>query len=227
MERVELQSIADTGQAQAIRVWNQERDNTKFDVKLEQKMLTEEFAEFFASNDLVDKLDAIADFIFVYEGTIYKILYNNVNISEYEDLIAMAQTLFVMMYEDLKKDIPKEDILVEAMDKTLDIVIEANQQKGKTKNKEGKIQKPKDFVKPEERIKKEVVDSIILDYKLKELGLVELVEAYRKHLITKNEFLAILEVRYNQPLRKPEKIGEIIDSDLVGSELYDKIKKNL
>jgi hypothetical protein len=45
-------------------------------------------------------------------------------------------------------------LVVSTLNLALEIVLEANQQKGKEKDENGKVKKPKNFIKPEAKIKK-------------------------------------------------------------------------
>ena len=58
-----------------ITKWNEERGNNsgEIDVSLEHDMLLEEVTEFYGSEKDVDKLDALADTIFVAIGSMYKL----------------------------------------------------------------------------------------------------------------------------------------------------------
>jgi len=146
-------------QIKAIEKWNEDRGNTKYKRELETSMLKEEFQEFVVAQDLVDKLDAVADFIFVFVGTLFKTQKDDVDEFEKDSITKFGLVLIDMMLEDLERDLQKPRKQVEKyVSETLNIVIEANQQKGNQKDENGKIIKPKDFMKPEERIQKEVVE---------------------------------------------------------------------
>jgi hypothetical protein len=100
-----------------VATWNEDRDNTSYDKRLEYRMLLEELDEYLGAKTKVDQADAIADIIFVAIGSLYK----------------------------LTGSVDKAEAI-------MDIVCGANNQKGKSKDKDGKIKKPLNFVSPEEYI---------------------------------------------------------------------------
>lgn len=157
--------IVEKKQIEAIQLWNKERGSTKYSKYLEYKMLSEEFAEYFEAKELVDKLDAIADFIFVYEGTLYKAYLSNLPEDIVERLTYDCAQMFSIMFENLVDTLQLEHdgLIFNVILETLDIVIEANQQKSANKNVDGKITKPADFVPPEKTIKEQVIDKYKLE----------------------------------------------------------------
>ena len=155
-----LEWLSDT-QVKKIEKWNADRGNTKFDINLEKKMLSEEFAEFYQAEEAKDKLDAIVDFVFVLKGSEWKMTINKKFDSA---LYVFGGKLYSLMLDDLLKILDKSyDFMYNVLYDTMNIVVEANQQKGSKKDKDGKVIKPKDFVKPEDRIQKEVVEKYRLE----------------------------------------------------------------
>ena len=240
MEKSIITHLARQEQVDKIYKWNFERGNTKFSKDLELKMLTEEFSEYYAADDIVGKLDAIADLLFVYEGTLFKIENNELDFDKDIEryVVYVGQDLFALLLQDFIKeygfDVEDMRFVKKVILKTLDIVIEANEQKGKEKTKDGKIKKPEGFIKPEERIYNEVVkvyfEDCLSDEFLTSPTIVDVVEAYRKGFITKTEAVAILYTRYNteSTSEKTNSLYSILDNrGLKGEKLYNELKKVL
>lgn len=115
------------------------------------------------AESLVDRLDAWADFSFVSIGTACKYMalkykdYERLEIeaAEFEEIADYINTvssqMIAMLVEEIS-DISQSTDIDELMGKVLDIVIDANEQKGTELNSDGKVQKPDGFVKPEARI---------------------------------------------------------------------------
>lgn len=157
---------------QRILQWNKKRNNLKYDIDLETKMLTEEANEFFVAETLVDRLDAFADFAFVAIGTAMKYMavkhkdFHNLDIdkADFEALSEYINTvqsqMGTMLYEEvsaLKTSMLYEDEngdtdLSKLLEDVLLIVISANEAKGFELNADGKVMKPEGFVKPEAQI---------------------------------------------------------------------------
>jgi len=157
--------IAEEKQIDAIQLWNKERGNTKYSKYLEYKMLSEEFAEYFEAKTLVGRLDAIADFIFVYEGTLYKASLSALPEDVVERLTYDCGQMFNIMFEDLAYTLQLEHdgLVFDIIYETLGIVVKANQQKSANKNADGKITKPIGFIPPEETIKEQVINKYKLE----------------------------------------------------------------
>ncbi len=151
---------------EAITKWNEERDNMEFNFELEKAMLIEELEEAKYSTSAIEFLDAVADFLFVISGTISKAKakykatedimgYLNA-LMPFESLLDEADIVFNAGFTTLSKiyDWPADDkgFVSAIVNDVLHIVVEANQQKPKEKDANGKIVKGKDFVKPEDTI---------------------------------------------------------------------------
>ena len=144
--------------------WNKDRNQLKYSPKLEGSMLSEEAREFFEADTFIDRVDAYCDFQFVSVGTKAKLLnqtmygiaeIRNVNkeLSDYEEYFYQVTDLMNKVleeeYESFKPKIP----LGKFLNLSLKIVVDANEQKSKNKNAEGKVQKGENFVPPEQSIK--------------------------------------------------------------------------
>lgn len=162
----EQSSVLPLSSTQRIIAWNRERNNLKFDIDLETQMLTEEAQEFYQAETLVDRIDAWCDFIFVGTGTIIKYLaVKSKCFADQKEMVEQVDFLSswmehqrMQMVELLTEEVsdiwPKmhhseEDLLDELLRKCLDIVIDANEKKGTTKDENGKVIKHPDFQKPE------------------------------------------------------------------------------
>ncbi len=144
-----LQSLVQPTQFNDILDWNQTRNKLEFSYSLEYDMLKEEIQEYFTASALVDKLDAIADILFVGVGTVAKATYNfEVAPDFFEELDVILSDYAGRCVEE-GMDISLVGPLISD---GLAIVIEANKQKLANKNAEGKIIKPEGFVPPEEAL---------------------------------------------------------------------------
>lgn len=154
--------------------WNRIRNGLECKPSLEYKMLSEEAREFFMAENIVDRLDAYADFEFVWQGTKAKFLAcdaevasqwlngwqeNYIALVDYHDLV--VDEMFNILSEELVPLLPiklvdsagsYESAVGRILSHVLDIVVEANEAKGTEKNAEGKIQKGPDYVPPENTI---------------------------------------------------------------------------
>lgn len=161
---------------QRIIKWNRDRNNLKFDLDLEVKMLTEEANEFYQAEHLVDRMDAWADFIFVGTGTIMKYLNNKLNY--FEDLKEMIEQTDLLsswmehqriqMIELLEEEVnainpqgsyKDENFVDNILKEVLETVVDANEKKGNKLDANGKVTKHPDFQKPEAKI-----DNILRKY---------------------------------------------------------------
>lgn len=151
-----------------IRNWNLTRNGLKFNLDLETQMLSEEAREFYVAQTLVDRLDAFIDFQFVFIGTIYK--FNATKHENYDEfasvldgmdtLSSWATHVMSEMVEQLSTELMsycpallyQEAGISEILTEALEIVVSANEQKGTELDENGKVKKPKGFVKPEERL---------------------------------------------------------------------------
>lgn len=148
--------------------WNEVRGNREFDGSLEYSMLNEELQEYALAylktiNDKFpegtldfnddgeltkESAEEVSEYMLSEEGTAYY----RVN-----QLDALADLIFVAV-GSMYKILGSAD-LVESV---LDAVVAANNKKGTQKNLEGKVQKPADFIGPEEDIKEIYLDRITL-----------------------------------------------------------------
>jgi len=137
--------------------WNRKRNDLSYSKSLELSMLREEMQEYWAATDVVDKLDAVADILFVGAGTMAKVANYEARGGVIEDFPFSEETFDALMF-DLVGALHNEGIAVkffiDLIQETLDIVIEANSAKLAEKDKNGKVKKPEGFVGPESKIKK-------------------------------------------------------------------------
>lgn len=166
----------------SIGVWNLERGNAplggKVDFDLEIRMLSEEKNEFYIELDqlisggsdllgtdqwykLVAKMaDAIADLQFVYGGTVSKISRAVLTMPDTRQSASLQQfvqnelNLMVQIFTDMTSPYGNVNL-----DECLDLVIDANQKKGKDKVN-GKIQKGPDWVDPVIEIEKYIREQL-------------------------------------------------------------------
>lgn len=141
--------------------WNKSRDNNTFDLNLEMKMLIEEANEYYTSIKLVDRFDALLDYAFVYIGSEWK---HNRSGFKHQDFIEFSGSLLDTIVRDLKYRFFMERISNFQMvfNEGMRIVLGRNNKKSNNKDKDGKIIKPKDFVGPEEQLRK-----LIEEYRIK------------------------------------------------------------
>ena len=142
-----------------IIMWNKDRDNNNYDSALEFSMLQEECLEYAHSyiktvNDYIgfdvhtcteEEYEAAKDNIAVYLET--EKFQEDWKVNQ---LDALVDTVFVAV-GSIGKLLNQDKGLV---CKAIEEVIIANEQKSKTKNKDGKITKPSNFVGPEEELRK-------------------------------------------------------------------------
>ena len=135
--------------------------NPAFDLAL----VTEEIKEFYkalARQDVIEMVDAYADTLFVYYGILYKLgnlstSYAAMNIDVFKKTV--DDTIFALDYTRNQLE-TMFSILAAAyqitdkaiLDKAFDIVCEANEQKGTTKDQYGKTMKGPKWVNPAESI---------------------------------------------------------------------------
>lgn len=170
MSNVLTFTTTEAASAQILRIlnWNRKRNNLEFNADLEVTMLTEEANEFYMAESLVDRLDAFCDFCFVATGTMVKFAalktdsaadlllccedmdrlvgYINVTKAQMKDLLLgeLATYHKAFAYDDNHID--------EVFSKAMEIVIEANEQKGLDRSENGKVLKPAGFVRPEAKL---------------------------------------------------------------------------
>jgi hypothetical protein len=154
---------------QEIVDFNRKNELLNFDVELEIKMLSEEAREFFLADNIVDRMDAVCDFIYVANGSEAKFFsMEHTNYDDLKDGLNKFSTLKIYIDETKKTlmgtiviELEKrshevnEALAYKIINECLHEVIEANKQKlGAKKSSIGKVQKPKGFIPPEDRIRK-------------------------------------------------------------------------
>ena len=139
-----------------IAKWNYDRGNTNFDIELEERMLDEEAQEFkdgmimyfdsvtaieSRADALVELVDAWCDYHFVFQGTVFKALGTSYSLDRFK--------LYErFMWETLTRQL---GITKDTLEDCLNIVIDANELKGKAKVN-GKTVKGDAWVDPKELI---------------------------------------------------------------------------
>jgi len=147
-----VQALATPKQINRIVDWNDSRNELVLDSNLEINMLTEEATEYYDAKEFVGKVDAVCDILFVGIGTLAKTskafhlmpkgLFGSVDFI-ITDFVGRAEA----------EGIGQEHFL-EFLSTCMDIVIDANYNKGTEKDEDGKVIKPTDFVPPEAAIAK-------------------------------------------------------------------------
>ena len=153
--------------------WNKVRDHVEFSSGFELRLMSEEVAEGIqavADNNITVLIDSICDMDFVFGGTTYKYglrkydamasmssLENNE--SNFESLrkfyVRNRQALFAslsMMLNDGVGNQVNEVKIHFILDKSLELVCDANDQKPIEKDADGKNQKGEDFISPDKKI---------------------------------------------------------------------------
>jgi len=139
---------------QDIVEWNTTRGNTEFKGDLEYNMLHEELNEYMYAypKTLTDKFGVLEEEEFVgKEDEIIEYLNTKEFLEDWRtnQLDALGDLIFVAI-GSMSKILDGDYVAVEEV---LMSIIAANNTKSATKNEEGKITKPKDFVGPESIIK--------------------------------------------------------------------------
>jgi len=122
-----------------VMVFNQERNQLKWDMNLELNMIREEIKEFWDAETVAERMDAFVDTEYVWLGTQMKASYNTVAISD-ELMNSVRQTLGIMA------DILAEELgmwMAECYNNARSIVCEINAMKGTKKTEGGKVEKHK------------------------------------------------------------------------------------
>jgi len=121
--------------------FNKERNQLKWDMKLELDMVREEIREFWDAETIAERLDALVDTEYVWIGTQIKSSYNTVSLPD-ELVNSIRQTLGLM------GDVLEEELGVHMSDcyhSARKIVCEINSMKGTDKDKDGKVKKHKEL----------------------------------------------------------------------------------
>lgn len=149
---------------QRIIDWNRKRNELVFSINLEMKMLQEESREFMFADTLVDRLRELADFMFVWTGTLAKWgCYKSLTITEMEQMhnsFAELQTwaedridyMEGLVMSELQSLVLNDAQCYDIIKGSLRAVLEANEAKTNEKDKDGKIIKGPDYVAPVEVI---------------------------------------------------------------------------
>lgn len=156
--------------------WNKKRNGLDYNPQLEAKMLSEEANEFYMADTFIDRVDAYCDFQFVAIGTQAKIkaeraydsntLLGSFN-SDFNDFSEYIDSTEYQMLHILREDWERMGLYIslqQYLDKSLEIVLEANEAKGTTKGADGKVLKGEDYKKPEdslEELLKDMVDNCL------------------------------------------------------------------
>ncbi len=88
-----------------VYLFNQKRNQFKLDEKLEDDMYLEEVKEFFDAIDMADRIDAILDVKYVWNGTKMKYAMAGKElpvewVQRSEEFIAMANSIIIMDFDD-------------------------------------------------------------------------------------------------------------------------------
>ena len=153
-----LQGLVQPKQFIAITDWNKQRNNLECVTSLEEAMLYEELREYFDATELVDKLDAVCDYLFVGVGTTVKGAFcGNSFIPQFADDLEV-------ILSDFAGRCAGEGMALEAIGPLisdgLSTVIDANAKKLADKLANGKIAKPEGFVGPEGQLQ-ELIDKAL------------------------------------------------------------------
>lgn len=142
--------------------FNIRRNKLELDTRvngLESQMLQEEIREFYEAKTLAERIDAMIDVRYVYEGTQLKYNYNMTPMCE-------KLTKVVGQFHRLSSTIVAQELgddsqyLDKIMDKAWDIVCEVNAMKVAELDTDGKVIKQHDLPDATERIA-EMLDSVI------------------------------------------------------------------
>jgi len=120
--------------------FNQKRNGFKLDTTLEVAMLKEEIQEFYEATTLAERIDAMVDVRYVYEGTQLKCNYNMEPMDE-------SLTKVIGQFHRLSTTIVAQELgdnsqyLDKIMDKAWDIVCAANELKLNQLDENGKVVK--------------------------------------------------------------------------------------
>ena len=123
--------------------FNSIRNGFKLDMKLEVNMLKEEIQEFFDAKTLAERVDAVTDVSYVYEGTKIKCAYNGFIVDENVD--KWINSSVEMMLEILTHEIGSEAKMAQILVKAQEIVAEINALKVSELDENGKVKKQHDL----------------------------------------------------------------------------------
>ena len=135
----------------AVMEFNKKRNGFKLDLGLEREMIKEEIQEFYDAETLAERIDAMIDVRYVYEGTQMKCNYNFIPMDE-------NITKIVGQFHRLSTTLVAEELgdnsqyLDKIMDKAWDIVCAINATKGTKLDENGKTIKTDDIENATEKI---------------------------------------------------------------------------
>ena len=120
--------------------FNQVRNKFVLDEVLEEQMLVEEIREFFDANTLAERIDAMVDVDYVYDGTKMKYLYNFTKIPE--AIVDIVNDFKVVATNVVLPDLVAMGLDFEqVMNKAWNIVCDCNAQKISKLDENGKVVK--------------------------------------------------------------------------------------
>jgi len=127
----------------AVYNFNKPRNGFKWDAANEQKMLQEEIKEFADATTVAERLDALIDTMYVWEGTKMKALFNSEVLSE--TFRNGVESAIQMMYEIVKQELNASyDVFPEIIRRATKIVCDANALKPYKLDEKGKVKKGAD-----------------------------------------------------------------------------------
>ena len=147
----------------AVYDFNQKRNEFKLNEELERDMLVEEIKEFYDATKLAERIDAMIDVNFVYDGTIMKYNYNGMVVPE-------ETTKIYAQFRQIAKEVVIEELGDDAqyfdkiMQSAWQIVCDINSQKTTNLRENGKVDKQADLPNATERIQ-EMLDSLLTEEK--------------------------------------------------------------
>ena len=145
-----IQGVTTPTQVNRIVDWNKERNNFELDSNLEINMLAEEAKEYFEADNIVDRMDAVCDLIFVAVGTLTKSA-NAYHLAA-KEIFSPIDFILSDFVGRVQSEGITGDNFMPMLGDCLDAVISANESKGTEKDENGKVKKPEGFVPPEETI---------------------------------------------------------------------------
>lgn len=130
--------------------FNRIRNGFELDMKLEVNMLKEEIQEFFDATTLAERVDAVTDVSYVFEGTKIKCAYQGFVVDE--NVEKWVRDSVEMMLEVLALEVGGEGKLAPILVKAQEIVAEINALKVSELDENGKVKKQKNLRNATEEI---------------------------------------------------------------------------
>jgi len=123
-----------------VYLFNQKRNKFKLVEKLEDDMYLEEVKEFFDAKDMADRIDAILDVKYVWNGTKMKFAHAGRElpvswVQRSEEFIAMANAIIIMDFDN------NHNLASKMMKDFWEIVCDCNAQKTANLSEDGKVLK--------------------------------------------------------------------------------------